>query len=217
MAATGAVLKREQGTLSSSDGQANGTCDYTGQSYSTIASDPAGPYTDNAAGGILTGKCYRYQYVVPDNVGNQVTYTSGDIKVETASPASLTPVITPSGATGNTAISGGTVFINPQAGKSGGFTVPATASDATVGVQKLNFPALTGFSAGGGDVASPGPYQTTYSWSGAGATRAARRPSPRPALEPHAHGDLHRHPGHDRADDHGERRRRELAQHRRSR
>ena len=170
VAATGAVLKREQGTLASSDGQANGACDYTGQSYSTIATDPAGPYTDNAAGGILTGKCYRYQYVVPDNLGNQATYTSGDIKIETASPASLTPVVSLSGATGTTVISGSTVFTNPQAGKSGGFTVQATASDSTVGVQKLNFPALTGFGAGAGDVASPGPYQTTYSWSGAGAT-----------------------------------------------
>ena len=147
VAATGAVLKREQGTLSSSDGQANGTCDYTGQSYSTIATDPAGPYTDNAAGGILTGKCYRYQYVVPDNVGNQVTYTSGDIKVETASPASLTPVITPSGASGNTAISGGTVFIEPAGGQVGRLHRLGDRVRRHRRRPELNFPTLTGFSA----------------------------------------------------------------------
>ena len=182
MAATGAVLKREQGTLSSSDGQANGTCDYTGQSYSTIATDPAGPYTDNAAGGILTGKCYRYQYVVPDNVGNQATYTSGDIKVETASPASLAPVVTLSGATGTTVISGGTVFTNPQAGKSGGFTVQAHGLRRHRGRPEAELPGSYRLQRAAAATRLAGPVPDDLLLVGCRArARAARRPSPRRA------------------------------------
>ena len=40
--------------------------------------------TDN---GVASGNCYRYRYVVLDNVGNSVTYTSGaTVKVDTDAP-----------------------------------------------------------------------------------------------------------------------------------
>ena len=77
--------------------------------------------------------------------------------------------MTVSAATGsNTYVASATsVFINPQSGKSGGFQVAATSADAESGIAKINFPVLTGFSSGGGDVANPGPYSTIYAWSGA--------------------------------------------------
>jgi hypothetical protein len=59
------------------------------------------------------------------------------------------------------------VYINPQGGKSGSFEASATPTDADTAIQKVNFPSLSGFSSGGGDVNAPGPYQTSYSWSGA--------------------------------------------------
>jgi hypothetical protein len=76
------------------------------------------------------------------------------------------PSLTLSGATGNTYVSGTTVYINPQAGKSGSFQVDASASDPESGIQKVAFPTLAGFSAGGGDD-TLSPYQSSYSWSGA--------------------------------------------------
>ncbi len=71
-----------------------------------------------------------------------------------------------SSASGNTFVSGTTVYINAQAGKSGSFQAAATSTDADSGILKLNFPTLTGFTSGGGDTASS-PYQTTYNWTGA--------------------------------------------------
>jgi hypothetical protein len=85
--------------------------------------------------------------------------------VDTSAP--VAPVVSLSGASGNTFVSGGTVYINAQAGKSGSFQASATSTDGDSGIQKLNFPALSGFSSGGGDDTSS-PYDSgTYSWSGA--------------------------------------------------
>jgi PKD domain-containing protein/Big-like domain-containing protein len=169
VAATGAQLERASATLSSTDGEANGSCGPYG-SYTLLATDPASPYADNAAGGIQAGHCYKYEYIVSDNVGNTTTYTSGDVKVQTTAPASLTPVPSLSSATGNTFISGSTVYTNPQSGNSGGFTLSSTASDATSGIADAVFPSLGAGYSGGGTVSYPGPYSTTYSWSGATAT-----------------------------------------------
>ena len=72
-----------------------------------------------------------------------------------------------SGASGNTFISSTTVYINAQAGRSGSFQAAATSTDNDSGILKLNFPALSGFTSGGGDVSSS-PYSSgIYSWSGA--------------------------------------------------
>ncbi len=57
-----------------------------------------------------------------------------------------------SGASGNTFISSTTVYINAQAGRSGSFQAAATSTDNDSGILKLNFPALSGFTSGGGDV-----------------------------------------------------------------
>ena len=72
------LLRRAEATFSS------GTCDTFG-SFSTLATDPALSYTDLS---VTTGKCYRYEYVVSDRVGNTVTYSSGSIvKVDANDPS----------------------------------------------------------------------------------------------------------------------------------
>ncbi len=165
LAASGAQLLRAAATLSSSDGTSNGECGTYGSFSQVGANDPSSPFSDNAADGIASGHCYRYEYVVSDNVGNAATYTSPDIKVDTTAAAA--PSVSLSGASGNTFISSTTVYINAQAGRSGSFQAAATSTDNDSGILKLNFPALSGFTSGGGDVSSS-PYSSgTYSWSGA--------------------------------------------------
>jgi PKD repeat protein len=92
----------------------------------------------------------------------------------TVAPPS-TPVLTLSGASGSTFLAGTTAYTNPQAGNSGGFTVAASTSDSLSGIREVVFPTLTGFSSGGG-VDTGLPYQTTYSWSGAGAGASGTQP-----------------------------------------
>jgi hypothetical protein len=164
LAATGAQLLRALATLSSSNGTTNGTCGSYGSFSQVGSNDPSTPFTDNAAGGISTGHCYQYEYVVYDNVGNAATYVSPDIKVDTSGPSA--PSVSLSSASGNTFVSGSTVYINAQAGKSGSFQAAATSTDNDSGILKLNFPTLSGFTSGGGDTSSS-PFQTTYNWSGA--------------------------------------------------
>jgi hypothetical protein len=163
LAATGAQLLRATAVLTS-NGTSNGTCGSYGSFSQVGSNDPSTPFTDNAAGGIATGHCYQYEYVVYDNVGNATTYVSPDVKVDTTGPS--VPSVSLSSASGNTFVNGGTVYINAQAGKSGSFQAAATSTDNDSGILKLNFPALTGFTSGGGDTASS-PYQTTYNWTGA--------------------------------------------------
>ncbi|HEY2766808.1 MAG TPA: PKD domain-containing protein [Solirubrobacteraceae bacterium] len=92
--------------------------------------------------------------------------TTRNLTVTVAPPS--TPVLTLSGATGSTFLAGTTAYTNPQAGNSGGFTVSASTSDSGSGIREVVFPALSGFSSGGG--ADTGlPYQSSYTWSGAGA------------------------------------------------
>src|SRR5207249_12019753 len=59
--------------------------------------------------------------------------------------------------------SGTTLYYNAQGSNSASFTVSATPADAQSGIQKVNFPSVTGMT-GGGDVSSS-PYQSTYDWT----------------------------------------------------
>jgi hypothetical protein len=96
---------------------------------------------------------------------------TGELYAIDRSPPAV-PLLTLSGATGNTYVTGLVVFVNPQVGRSGGFTVGATSSDAQSGIASITFPILTGFTSGGG--ADPtSPYSTTYAWSDAAAAGAA--------------------------------------------
>jgi PKD repeat protein len=92
--------------------------------------------------------------------------TTKKLTVTVAPPS--TPVLTLSGAGGSTFLAGTTAYTNPQAGNSGGFKVSASTSDSGSGIREVVFPALTGFSGGGADIGLP--YESSYTWSGAGAT-----------------------------------------------
>lgn len=73
------LLQRASATLT---GTTCGT--YTGFSTVTNGTNPTSPLLDT----VSLGKCYKYQYLVSDNVGNQHTATSASIvKVTTASCA----------------------------------------------------------------------------------------------------------------------------------
>ena len=133
LAPTGARLLRATATLTSA-GTADGVCGAFGAFAQVGALDPASPVSD----AVPDRACYRYQYVVPDNVGNATTYTSPDIKVDTTAPS--TPTLTLSAATGDTAITGATVYINPQTGHSGGFQVAAVTTDLDSGIQEVSIP-----------------------------------------------------------------------------
>jgi len=172
IAATGHLIQRAEATLSSSDGKLNGACGSFGL-YSTIATDPVSPYTDNAAGGVATGKCYRYQYVVTDNVGNTRAYTSVDVKVDTSGPAAPTLTLAEVTGTAWQHVGGTEIFYNPSGSNAGSFTVDstdATTNDATSGIANVSFPALpAGFTGGGADT-TPTPYRGTYSWDNTAGT-----------------------------------------------
>ncbi len=118
---------------------------------------------------IETGYCYLYTLAGVDNVGN-ATSVATTVKVDTTGPSS--PTVSLSSATGNTFISGTTVYINAQAGKSGSFKATGASSDTETGITSIKLPTLTGFSEGGGTLSSP--FETTYKWSGAVAAAGAQ-------------------------------------------
>ncbi len=169
LAATGAQLLRATAALASA-GTSDGACGSYGSYAQMGSNDPASLVTDVVP---TDNQCYRYEYVVPDNVGNLATYTSPDIKVETAAPGSLTPttgVVTAVTGAGAQFDSGSTVYYNPA--QAGSFTVDSNTSDTRSGIAQLAFPTLGGF-AGGGNVTTPNTgttFRTTYSWSANGAS-----------------------------------------------
>src|SRR3989442_10038901 len=75
-------------------------------------------------------------------------------------PAPSAPALTASGSSAGEFASGSTLFYNPQGSNAGSFTITGTSSDGESGIEKLNFPSVSGMS-GGGDVASS-PYQASY-------------------------------------------------------
>jgi PKD repeat protein len=134
--------------------------------------DGSGAYaTDTGSNPTLTHEFMRPgTYVIgletTDSTG-AVARTTHTITVTEAPPS--TPVLTLSAASGSTFIAGTTAYTNPQSGASGAFTVSASTSDPLSSIKNVVFPALTGFSSGGGTLTST-PYQSTYTWSGAGAS-----------------------------------------------
>ncbi|HSK33800.1 MAG TPA: cellulose binding domain-containing protein, partial [Propionicimonas sp.] len=73
------LLQRQSATLTGT------TCGSYG-GWTTAATNPASsPFSDTVAGGF----CYKYQYVVADNVGNADTATSGNVVQVTPSGATL--------------------------------------------------------------------------------------------------------------------------------
>src|SRR5581483_10090147 len=95
---------------------------------------------------VTSGNCYRYQYKISDNVGNQsaASAASADAKVDTTAPSA--PGLSYSALSAMSA-SGNTLYYRPAAG--GGFTVTASSSDGESGVS-YSFPTLpAGWSASG--------------------------------------------------------------------
>lgn len=152
LATSGRTLRRASASLTS-NGTVDGACGSFG-AYAPIAADPASPRTDTVP---VDGTCYRYQYVVSDNVGNQAVYTSADVKVEAAAPP--VPVLAFSNLT-NASVTGNAVFYRPGA-TSGGFTVTASSSDLISGTTGIGFPTLPA----GWSSSAAGSGARTYSWS----------------------------------------------------
>ena len=152
------TLVRDQAPLVA-DG--TGSCGSTWTSPTTIAGTP----TQNAGAGITSGNCYRYTLTGTDNVGNSVSIST-IVKVDTTAPAFGSPALMLS-AGGNFAFypgTGTTVYYNGANGSSSSISVSApNVADPESGLQKVNFPALSGFTGGGDDTSSP--YSTTYTWS----------------------------------------------------
>ena len=82
------------------------------------------------------------------------------------------PVLTVNEASPLSFVSGTTLYYNAQGSNTASFTVDATSADADSGIQKINFPAVTGMTGGGDDLTSP--YQGAYTWNPATAASGAQ-------------------------------------------
>ncbi|HXA54020.1 MAG TPA: LamG-like jellyroll fold domain-containing protein, partial [Solirubrobacteraceae bacterium] len=101
------------------------------------------------------------------------SYGGAEAPEAPSEPPMPTPTLSLSGASGDTYISASTVYTNPQASSSGGFTVTANTGEDAVGIKSVTFPTLTGFSSGGGTqtaLTGQTSFQSAYAWSGAGAS-----------------------------------------------
>ena len=141
------LLQRSSATL------ASGACGSFG-GFTTIAIHPGVAYTDTS---VSSGACYRYRYVVLDNVGNSVTYASGaTVGVDTVAPNAFSLSAPAVG------------FVGPSV------TVSATAADTGgSGIAQLEFRYCAGascsFAAGttiGSPVATSGSASQAWDLSG---------------------------------------------------
>lgn len=70
-------IQRASATLS------NGTCG-SFSSFADLVTEFDGSYTDTT---VISGNCYKYQYIIADNILNTATYTSANVaKVDTTAP-----------------------------------------------------------------------------------------------------------------------------------
>jgi hypothetical protein len=146
------LLVRDQAPLST-DG--TGTCG----SYSSPTTISANR-TENSSTGITTGNCYRYTLTGADNVGNTASIST-IVKVDTTPPSAPALALTAAGSFAFT--NGTTAYYNGSSGASSSIAVTATSTDGESGIQKINFPTLTGFAGGGDDTSSP--FGATYTWT----------------------------------------------------
>ncbi|MGA9746322.1 MAG: hypothetical protein WBQ50_02585, partial [Nocardioides sp.] len=157
-ATTGNLLNRASAPLTS-DGTSDGTCGSFGTS-TTVAggTDPASSMVDTVA----DQSCYRYEYVVLDDLGNATTYTSGDVKVDLTGPGAPTRSFADLSNTYWSAIPARLYYRSTAS--SGSFTVSASATDPESGVASYTFP--TAAQIGTNWVASSAePDERTYSWT----------------------------------------------------
>ena len=89
---------------------------------------------------MVSGKCYRYRYLLSDRVGNQATSgASATAKVDTSAPAVPTLSF---GSLQAAFVAGSTVYYRPSA-TSGQFAVTAASTDGQSGVASYGFPAAS--------------------------------------------------------------------------
>lgn len=160
-------LQRSIGDLS------NNAC----SNYSTFADTTfTGTFPNISDAGVITDKkCYRYRWLVSDNVGNTVTYaSSNEFKIDTTAPATTLNTIDVTGTNvfykaGNTTV----YYKTPSTNQT--FTIRANASDLESGIAKVTFPdiATTGFSSADPAEVTTSPYLRQYTISS-----AASSPSP---------------------------------------
>jgi hypothetical protein len=155
LASSGAQLLRASASLTS-DGVANGSCGTFGPYTQVGTNNPSTPKSDTVP---ADRTCYRYEYLVSDKVGNQTTYTSPDVKVDTVAPPAAALSFS---ALANAYWSGaGTAVFYRPAAASGGFQLTAASADTTAGAASYGFPTLpSGWSASSGGGAA-----RNYSWS----------------------------------------------------
>ena len=116
---------------------------------------------------MVSGKCYRYRYLLSDRVGNQATSgASATAKVDTSAPGA--PSLS-YGSLANAAVTGNTVFYRPSAA-TGQFQVTAASGDTQSGIAAYSFPAA----ASGWSVSGSGNART-YSHTGS-PSRSGRAP-----------------------------------------
>ena len=111
------------------------------EEQAALAGDACGTFgtpsdvTGSTSRGVSNGNCYRFTLTATDNVGNAAVVTR-TVKVDTTAP--VAPAISFTGlSSGNTFVSGTTLFYRPSAG--GAFTVTATgAGDPETGIKAGN-------------------------------------------------------------------------------
>jgi hypothetical protein len=129
--------------------------------FATIAVSPTSPYSD---GGVSSGQCYQYRYLISDAVGNQATYTNANVlKLDTQGPTHAFSLASP---IVGASLSGTTLYYKGNA--AGSFKLVDTLTDPS-GVVSATFPAIatTGWTHAVETVATPagGPFtSTTFSW-----------------------------------------------------
>ena len=112
-AAAGGFLQRSDGTLTSSSGACSG---YGAYATVTGGTNPTSPFID---GSVTDGHCYKYQYVVSDNLAQQGTITSASVaKVDTTAPLAPSSMTVTSGGpvigSATCGVAANTRYINAQ-------------------------------------------------------------------------------------------------------
>jgi hypothetical protein len=158
-------LKRATATLTS------GSCGSFG-GFENVGPEGVGsPYNDSS---VATSKCYEYEYVVSDNVGNPATITSASIvKVDTVAPTNSLSLTSKSG--GGSFLSGSTLYY--QGSVLGSFKIQNAVADSGSGPASSAFPALGGTTTGWTHTATTpstpagGPYVSeVFSWTAGAST-----------------------------------------------
>jgi hypothetical protein len=126
------------------------------------------------------GQCYTFRATVYDRPGAELGSASTNTRysssitrtylVDTTPPEPFDLDLSANGPA--THVSGSTIYINAQSGRSGSFTVSADPVDRESGIASVLFPTIPGMT-GGGAVNAP-PYQQTYTWSGAVSANGAQ-------------------------------------------